>query len=181
MKILGTRIKDLLIIEPKLYSDNRGEFFESYQQRKYFESGLRYKFVQDNFSSSKKGVLRGLHFQQCKPQGKLVSVISGEVLDVALDLRIDSATFGQHLSVVLSSQNRRQLFVPPGFAHGFLVLSECAVFHYKCTDFYDPVDEAGILWNDAELNIDWGCYDPILSEKDANLPTFSQFVESVSR
>ena len=180
MRILETEIRDLLIIEPKLYADNRGIFFESYQEKKYFESGLEYYFVQDNFSSSEKGVLRGLHFQIKKPQGKLVSVINGEVLDVALDLRISSPTFGQHQSVVLSSQNRRQLFVPPGFAHGFLVLSAYADFHYKCTDYYDPADEAGILWNDGELNIDWGSGNPILSEKDAALPTFSEFRESVS-
>lgn len=177
MNVTETNIEGLLIIEPRIFADDRGYFFECYQEKKYFQNGVPYKFVQDNRSSSKKDVLRGLHFQKTKPQGKLVSVNKGEVLDVALDLRLDSATFGQHESVILSADNHRQFFIPPGFAHGFLVLSERAEFFYKCTDYYDPSDEAGLLWNDRDLNIDWGNESPILSRKDSALPTFSEFLE----
>lgn len=177
MNIIETKIADLLVIEPKIFTDDRGYFFESYQEEKYFQNGVPYKFVQDNRSSSKKGVLRGLHFQKNKPQGKLVSVTNGEVLDVALDLRLDSTTFGQHESVILSGDNHRQFFIPPGFAHGFLVLSEEAEFYYKCTDYYDPSDEAGLVWDDKDLNIDWGNASPNLSRKDSVLPTFAEFME----
>lgn len=179
MKIIETKIKDLIIIEPKVYSDGRGYFFETYQEQRYKENGIPYKFVQDNRSKSIKGVLRGLHFQKTKPQGKLVSVTSGEVLDVAVDLRINSETFGSYESVVLTGDNKRQFFVPPGFAHGFLVLSDTAEFTYKCTDYYDPADEGGIIWNDPELAIDWGDISPTLSNKDQSLLTFSEFKSKV--
>lgn len=176
MNVIKTKIEDLLIIEPKYFGDARGYFFESYQEQKYIEIGIPYKFVQDNRSRSIKGVLRGLHFQKTKPQGKLVSVLSGEVLDVAVDLRPDSKTFGQHEAVILSEENNRQLFVPPGFAHGFLVLSEVADFYYKCTDYYDPSDEGGLIWNDKDLAIEWGVKCPTLSEKDSILSTFKEYL-----
>jgi dTDP-4-dehydrorhamnose 3,5-epimerase len=175
MKTIHTKIKDLLIIEPKVYGDERGYFFETYQEKRYKENGIPYTFVQDNRSKSTKGVLRGLHFQKTKPQGKLVSVTSGEVLDVAVDLRTTSETFGSYEAVVLSGKNKRQLFVPPGFAHGFLVLSDTAEFTYKCTDYYDPKDEGGIFWNDPELAIDWGVASPSLSDKDEKLTSFNEY------
>ncbi|MEW6996622.1 dTDP-4-dehydrorhamnose 3,5-epimerase [Colwelliaceae bacterium BS250] len=175
MKIIATKIKDLIIIEPKVFGDERGYFFETYQEQRYKDNGIPYTFVQDNRSKSIKGVLRGLHFQKTKPQGKLVSVTSGEVLDVAVDLRINSETFGCYESVVLTGDNKRQFFVPPGFAHGFLVLSDTAEFTYKCTDYYDPQDEGGIIWNDPELAINWGVMSPSLSNKDAFLPSFSDY------
>lgn len=175
MKVIETKIKDLIIIEPKVFGDERGYFFETYQEQRYKDNGVPYTFVQDNRSKSTKGVLRGLHFQKTKPQGKLVSVTSGEVLDVAVDLRSNSETFGCYESVVLTGGNKRQLFVPPGFAHGFLVLSDTAEFTYKCTDYYDPLDEGGIIWNDPELAIDWGILSPSLSNKDAFLTSFSDY------
>jgi dTDP-4-dehydrorhamnose 3,5-epimerase len=181
MKIIQTKIKDLLIIEPKVYGDERGYFFETYQEKRYQESGIPYTFVQDNRSKSAKGVLRGLHFQISKPQGKLVSVTAGEVLDVALDLRANSETFGCYESVLLSGENKRQLFVPPGFAHGFLVLSDTAEFTYKCTDYYDPKDEGGIIWNDPGLAIDWGIKTPSLSDKDSNLWTFAEYKSKMTQ
>lgn len=175
MKTIQTKIKDLLIIEPKVFGDERGYFFETYQAKRYKENGIPHTFVQDNRSMSTKGVLRGLHFQISKPQGKLVSVISGEVLDVAVDLRADSKTFGLSEAVLLSGDNKRQLFIPPGFAHGFLVLSDIAEFTYKCTDYYDPNDEGGIIWNDPGLAIDWGIKNPSLSDKDSRLWTFDEY------
>lgn len=175
MKIIKTPIEDLLIIEPKVFGDGRGYFFESYHERRYKEHGIPYTFVQDNRSMSAKGVLRGLHFQKTKPQGKLVSVISGQVLDIAVDLRPNSTTFGYHEAVLLSGENHRQLFVPPGFAHGFTVMSDAAEFNYKCTDYYDPNDEGGIIWNDPQLAIDWKTITPILSEKDQEQLTFAEF------
>lgn len=175
MKVIKTTIKDLLIIEPKVFNDERGYFFEAYHERRYKENGIPYTFVQDNRSMSIKNVLRGLHFQKTKPQGKLVSVISGEVLDVAVDLRKNSPTFGYHEAVFLTGKNHRQLFVPPGFAHGFVVISDVAEFNYKCTDYYDPDDEGGIIWNDPELAIDWKIATPALSEKDKDLLTFAEY------
>ena len=179
MRVIKTNIEGLLIIEPEIFVDIRGYFFESFNEKRYRESGIPYSFVQDNCSRSSQGVLRGLHFQKTKPQGKLVSVISGVVLDVAVDLRPKSNTFGFHKAVVLSSENKRQFFVPPGFAHGFFVMSEMAEFNYKCTNYYDPNDEAGILWNDRELAIDWKVKNPLLSEKDKNLMTFSEYRKSI--
>ncbi len=169
---IPTKIPDLMIIEPKILGDHRGYFMESYNQRDFFEAGLTLTFVQDNESKSTKGVLRGLHFQTKHPQGKLVRVIQGEVWDVAVDLRIGSPTFGQWEGVYLSHENKRQFYIPEGFAHGFLVTSEEAVFNYKCSDFYDPKGESGLKWDDEEVGIGWPLdkIDGIvLSEKDQKL------------
>lgn len=172
MKVIETKLQGCLIIHPDVHGDNRGFFLETYQEERYVEYGIKYKFVQDNRSRSSFGVLRGLHFQKTRPQGKLVSITRGEVFDVAVDLRPESKTFGEYVGVVLSEENNTQLFVPPGFAHGFCVLSELADFSYKCTDYYSPSDEGGIIWNDPIINIEWPIKDPNLSEKDRLLPTF---------
>jgi dTDP-4-dehydrorhamnose 3,5-epimerase len=172
--VVATKLKDCVIIEPEVFRDERGFFLETFQSIKYDDlAGITLPFVQDNYSRSSKGVLRGLHFQKTKPQGKLVRVVRGEVYDVAVDLRKNSNTFCQWESVVLSEHNQKQLWVPPGFAHGFLVLSETADFDYKCTDFYDPSDEGTILWNDQNLDISWPIEKPILSFKDANAPSLT--------
>ena len=176
MKITPTKIPDVLIIEPKVFGDERGFFFESFN-KKTFETatGITSDFVQDNHSKSARGVLRGLHFQIKQPQGKLVRVCSGEVLDVAVDIRKSSATFGQWCSEILSADNKRQLWIPPGFAHGFIVLSETAEFLYKTTDYYAPEYERCIRWNDNELAIDWQFNgEPLVSDKDRNGLLFSQ-------
>jgi len=171
MKVTQTKLNDCVIIEPKVFGDDRGFFLETFQTARYAdEAGIKQSFVQDNYSRSAKGVLRGLHFQKTKPQGKLVRVAKGAVYDVAVDLRPDSVSFGQWEGVILSDQNKMQLWLPPGFAHGFLVLSESADFEYKCTDYYDPSDEGSILWNDPALCIPWAIETPLLSEKDANAP-----------
>jgi dTDP-4-dehydrorhamnose 3,5-epimerase len=168
MNIIQTSLRDCVIIEPKVFGDERGFFLETFQARRYADiAGIDLPFVQDNNSRSSKGVLRGLHFQKTKPQGKLVRVVSGEVYDVAVDIREGSETFGRWHGVILSEQNKRQFWVPPGFAHGFVVLSEIADFEYKCTDYYDPSDEGSIFWNDPDLNIDWPIKNPVVSEKDA--------------
>lgn len=167
MKVSQTKLKDCVIIEPKVFGDDRGFFLETFQADRYAdEAGITLPFVQDNYSRSANGVLRGLHFQKTKPQGKLVRVAKGAVYDVAVDLRAGSASFGQWEAVMLSDQNKMQLWLPPGFAHGFLVLSESADFEYKCTDYYDPSDEGSILWNDSDLSIPWPIDNPILSDKD---------------
>ncbi|MCZ4253668.1 dTDP-4-dehydrorhamnose 3,5-epimerase [Pseudoalteromonas shioyasakiensis] len=171
MKVTKTKIKDLLIIEPQVFGDERGFFYETFQSSRYKEAGIAEEFVQDNRSRSSYGVLRGLHFQKTKPQGKLVTVTDGEVFDVAVDLRPESDTFGCFESVILSGENKLQFYVPPGFAHGFCVLSDTADFQYKCTDYYDPSDESGLLWNDLALNIPWPIKKPTLSEKDEVQPT----------
>lgn len=168
MKIVKTKLQDCLIIEPTIFGDERGFFLESFNVRRYADlAGIHLSFVQDNHSRSSAGVLRGLHFQIRKPQGKLVRVVRGEVFDVAVDLRRESKTFGQWDSVILSETNRKQFWIPPGFAHGFLVLSEIADFEYKCTEYYNPDDEGCLLWSDPELDIDWPLRSPVLSEKDA--------------
>lgn len=173
MKIHQTSL-DCIVIEPTVYEDSRGFFLESFNEKKYFEfAKIQYSFVQDNHSSSIKNVLRGLHFQVKKPQGKLVRVVRGEVFDVAVDIRKDSPTFGKWESVILSEKNKKQFWVPPGFAHGFVVLSEKADFEYKCTDYYDSNDEGCILWNDKDLDIEWPIDNPILSSKDLNAKKFS--------
>ena len=167
MKVTQTKLKDCVIIEPKVFGDERGFFLETFQAERYAaQVGITLPFVQDNHSRSSKGVLRGLHFQIKKPQGKLVRVVKGEVYDVAVDIREGSTTFGQWEAVILSEENKIQFWVPPGFAHGFLVLSETADFEYKCTDYYDTSDEGSILWNDPDLNIPWPIDDPNLSDKD---------------
>ena len=150
-----TKIKDVFLIEPSVYGDSRGYFTETYNENDFRQAGLDYVFVQDNQSSSRKGVLRGLHFQRRHPQTKLVRVIKGEVFDVAVDLRKDSITYGQWVGEILSEENKKQLLIPRGFAHGFLVLSDYAEFVYKCDDFYHPNDEGGMAWNDPEMGIEW--------------------------
>ncbi|HML04250.1 MAG TPA: dTDP-4-dehydrorhamnose 3,5-epimerase [Methanobacterium sp.] len=176
-KFIETSIKDVYIIEPTVFGDERGYFMETYHADEFKESGLDVTFVQDNQSKSKRGVLRGLHFQYTNPQGKLVRVIKGEVFDVAVDLRKDSPTYGKWEGVILSEDNKKQFYVPEGFAHGFLVLSEVAEFTYKCTDFYDPSDEGGILWNDLDIGIEWPIGDVdevLLSDKDKQWKTLEE-------
>lgn len=166
---IKTKIKDLYIIEPKVFGDNRGYFMESYNKEHFYEAGLTMTFVQDNESKSCKGVLRGLHFQTQHTQGKLVRVTKGSVFDVAVDLRKGSPTYGQWEGVVLTDENKKQFYVPEGFAHGFLVLSDEAIFNYKCTDFYSPEYDSGLLWNDPDVGIEWpleGIDNILLSEKD---------------
>lgn len=170
MKIIETKLPDVKIFKPKVFSDNRGFFLETWQKKNYEAAGANLNFVQDNVSVSKKGVLRGLHYQYPHPQGKLVQVLAGEVFDVAVDIRLGSATFGEWVSVQLSETNHRQLYIPAGFAHGFYVVSDKAIFSYKCTDYYDPAAEAGIIWDDPEMNIDWPVEKPELSEKDSKYP-----------
>ncbi|MBL4584165.1 MAG: dTDP-4-dehydrorhamnose 3,5-epimerase [Pseudomonadales bacterium] len=171
MKFIPTKIPDVVIIEPQVFGDERGFFMETWSTRDFKDAGLDLEFVQDNHSSSTQGILRGLHYQIQNPQGKLVRVIRGEVYDVAVDMRSTSPTFGQWVGITLSEQNRRMLWVPPGFAHGFYVTSEDAEFVYKCTDFYAPEHERSLLWNDADLGIDWPIAPsdtPTLSDKDKN-------------
>jgi dTDP-4-dehydrorhamnose 3,5-epimerase len=167
MNVIHCELEGLLILEPKVFGDARGFFMETWNQRRYREAGLNAEFVQDNLSVSRRGILRGLHCQNPAPQGKLVSVLQGEVFDVAVDLRQRSPTFAKWHATHLSGENKRQFFVPPGFAHGFLVLSETAMFYYKCTDFYSPKDEITVRWDDPALGIDWPIKEPLLSEKDA--------------
>jgi dTDP-4-dehydrorhamnose 3,5-epimerase len=167
MKVVKTKLHDCVIVEPKVFGDERGFFLETFQAERYAElAGIKLPFVQDNHSRSSKAVLRGLHYQKTKPQGKLVRVVRGEVYDVAVDIRHDSPTFGQWEGIILSEDNKRQFWVPPGFAHGFVVLSATADFEYKCTDYYDPSDEGSILWSDSDLNIPWPISNPLLSAKD---------------
>lgn len=168
MKVIPSQIPDVLIIEPDVFGDKRGFFMESWHAKKYAELGLNEDFVQDNLSRSHRGVLRGLHYQLEQPQGKLVSVITGAVFDVAVDIRKGSPTFGQWVGAELSEDNHRQLYVPPGFAHGFCVLSESVDFFYKCTDFYAPQYEHGIQWNDPAICIQWPDSEFIISEKDSH-------------
>lgn len=168
MKIIPTNIPDVLTIEPRVFGDNRGFFYESYNRREFTDqSGIALDFVQDNHSSSSQGVLRGLHYQIQQPQGKLVRAVVGSIFDVAVDLRQSSPYFGKWVGVELSAENKRQLWIPPGFAHGFLVTSPMAEVLYKATDYYAPQHERSLLWNDPEIGIDWGTTDePILSKKD---------------
>ncbi|PCI36717.1 MAG: dTDP-4-dehydrorhamnose 3,5-epimerase [Elusimicrobia bacterium] len=171
MKFIPTEIPEVILVEPDVFGDSRGFFLESYHEEKYREGGISGPFVQDNHSRSVKGVLRGLHAQVKRPQGKLVRVLQGAVFDVAVDIRRGSPTFGKWVGAELTGENHKQLWVPPGFAHGFLTLSESADFAYKCTNFYYPEDEVGILWSDPAIGIDWGALEPSLSEKDAVYPT----------
>jgi len=168
-------IPGLFEIQPKVFGDTRGYFFENYSQRDFHTLGITLPFVQDNQSKSSKGTLRGLHFQKTHPQGKLVRVIQGEVFDVAVDIRSDSPTRGKWHGVILNSDKQNQFYIPPGFAHGFLVLTEQVIFVYKCTDFYYPEDEGGIIWNDPDIGIKWPDLgmDYLLSDKDKKLPFFS--------
>ena len=169
MNVIKTKLDDCVIIEPKVFGDERGFFLETFQAERYIsEAGITLPFVQDNHSRSSKSVLRGLHFQKTKPQGKLVRVVKGQVYDVAVDIRKGSPTYGQWEGLILSEENKTQLWVPPGFAHGFVVLSDIADFEYKCTDYYDSSDEGSILWIDSDLDIPWPIDNPILSNKDAS-------------
>lgn len=180
MTIIETPIKDLLIFEPKVWNDNRGYFYESFSQKVFEEAGIEASFVQDNQSFSQKGALRGLHAQAAPfAQGKLVRVIQGKVIDFAVDIRKNSPTYGQHFGVELSGNNHKQLWVPPGFLHGFLTLEDDTIFTYKVTNYYDKASEIGVIWNDASLNIEWTKYldasEFLLSEKDLVLGDFDAF------
>lgn len=168
MNVLTCDLAGLLVIEPKVHGDPRGFFLETWNLRRYREAGLGADFVQDNVSFSRRGTLRGVHFQNPNPQGKLLQVMQGEVFDVAVDLRRSSPTFGKWHGLVLSGENKRQFYVPPGFGHAFLVLSDNALFHYKCTEFYSPRDEVSIRWNDPDIGIEWPMKEPLVSERDAN-------------
>lgn len=178
-EINGQKVEGLFEIQPKIFGDARGYFLETYSEKDFFEAGLKMKFVQDNQSKSTKGVLRGLHFQTKHPQGKLVRALEGKVYDVAVDLRKGSSTFGKYYGVILDSEKQNMFYIPQGFAHGFYVLSEQATFAYKCTDFYDPKGEGGLMWNDPIIGIDWKAAapdisQPNLSEKDTKHPLFDK-------
>jgi dTDP-4-dehydrorhamnose 3,5-epimerase len=167
MEVITTKIADVKIIQPKVFGDARGFFLETFEKRRYQQLlDIDLDFVQDNYSRSARNVLRGLHFQKTQPQGKLVRVVRGAVFDVAVDIRADSPTFGQWTGLELSEENKTQLWIPPGLAHGFVVLSEVADFEYKCTDYYNPQDEACLMWNDAEIAVQWPVATPLLSVKD---------------
>lgn len=173
MEFCKTKIDGVLILKPKVFPDERGYFFESYSEKNFLEEGLFLDFVQDNISFSKKGTVRGLHYQVGEfAQGKLCQVLSGKVIDVAVDVRFNSPTFGEHVAVELSGENHNQIWIPPGFAHGFSVLSDTAIFHYKCTAFYSKQDERAILFNDPDLNIDWQVDAMNISEKDLQGKSF---------
>jgi dTDP-4-dehydrorhamnose 3,5-epimerase len=174
MNIIKTAIPGVLVIEPKLFGDARGFFAELYQADRYRTGGIAPRFVQDNLSRSAGGVLRGLHLQNPKPQGKLMTVLRGAILDVAVDVRAGSPTFGRHVAVELSEENRRQFWVPRGFAHGFIVRSESADVFYKCDEFYSPADEIALRWDEPQLGIDWGCTTPQLSTRDGQGRSLSQ-------
>ena len=176
MKATSTALDGVLLIEPDVHRDERGFFVETFQAQRYLlKAGIDAAFVQDNHSRSRRGVLRGLHLQTARPQGKLVRVARGEVFDVAADIRPQSPTCGRWVGVLLSDANQHQLWIPPGYAHGYLVLSDVADFEYKCTDYYDPRSEAGVVWNDPELRIEWPIAEPTLSAKDRALPTLAEW------
>jgi dTDP-4-dehydrorhamnose 3,5-epimerase len=176
MRVVETTLAGVLVVEPRVFQDARGFFLETYHAQRYAAAGLDVTFVQDNHSRSRRGTLRGLHFQVAQPQGKLVRVIEGTIWDVAVDIRPDSPTFGQHVGVELSAENFRQIYVPPGFAHGFCVTTEVAQVEYKCTAYYDPADERGIAWNDPRLAIPWPVADPVLSARDQTNPTLEAWL-----
>lgn len=177
MNITKTKLPGVLVLEPRVFGDERGYFLESYNRKKYAQlDGLDVEFVQDNHSHSRQNVLRGLHMQMRHPQGKLVRVVTGHVWDVAVDVDSASPTFRQWVGIDLTEENHLQLYIPPGYAHGFCVLSESADFEYKCTDFYHPDDEIGLLWNDAELGIDWPVRNPLLSSRDMANPTLREML-----
>jgi dTDP-4-dehydrorhamnose 3,5-epimerase len=174
MKITPASIPAVLIVEPEIFQDSRGFFFESYNQQLYYQQGITVNFVQDNHSRSVKNTLRGLHYQINPGQDKLVRVVLGEVFDVVVDIRFGSPTFGKWVGIYLSAENKKQLFIPKGFAHGFCVVSEVAEFEYKCSEYYSRSNERGILWDDPQLGIDWPVQDPILSEKDKSNKRFRE-------
>jgi dTDP-4-dehydrorhamnose 3,5-epimerase len=177
MKCEPTALPEVLVITPDVYRDARGYFLETYHAGKYRQAGVAATFVQDNLSRSVRGTLRGLHAQQRRPQGKLVRVVEGEIFDVAVDIRRGAPSFGRWVAVRLSAENFRQCYVPPGFAHGFSVLSDVAVVEYKCTELYDPADELGVIWNDPDLGIQWPIGAPTLSVKDASAPRLRDVLE----
>jgi dTDP-4-dehydrorhamnose 3,5-epimerase len=178
MKVFETKLSGVMIVEPDFFGDNRGFFMELWNHKRYSEVGLHFAFVQDNLSFSRKGSLRGLHYQYPQAQGKLVYVLQGEVFDVAVDIRVGSPTFGQWVGVMLSAENKRQLYIPEGYAHGFSVVSETALFAYKCTDFYNPQAEGGIAWNDPDIGIVWPDENPVLSEKDSKSPRLKDIMST---
>ncbi len=175
MEIQKTNLTEVFVIKPSVFKDERGFFLETYNEDRYKEFGIPNTFVQDNHSRSSKGVLRGLHFQINNPQGKLVSCPRGCVFDVAVDIEPNSPNYGEYFGIELSEHNKYQLWIPPGYAHGFYVLSDIADFHYKCTDYYFPEDQGGIIWNDKLINIEWPSKNPILSEKDSRNPGLEEF------
>ena len=177
MDVIETKLPGVFVVEPKVFGDERGFFMETWNAGRYKENGLPFGFVQDNLSFSQLGVLRGLHFQNPDQQGKLVYVLQGEVFDVAVDIRAGSPTFGEWTGITLSAENKRQFYVPEGFAHGFVVLSDAALFAYKCTAFYNGEAEGSILWNDPEIGIEWPVEEPKLSDKDCNAPRLSEMPE----
>jgi dTDP-4-dehydrorhamnose 3,5-epimerase len=177
MNVITTELSGLVILEPMRFRDDHGFFFESFNEVSYAKAGLPVRFVQDNISHSNSGVLRGLHYQLPSPQGKLCSVLRGEVFDVAVDIRKGSPTFGKWNGVILSFENGRQVYIPPGFAHGFLVTGDSAIFHYKCTSRYDPKSERSIAWDDPAIGIDWPCNDVRLSPKDATAPCLTEVTD----
>jgi dTDP-4-dehydrorhamnose 3,5-epimerase len=179
LKVTETKLPGVLLIEPDVHGDERGFFVETFQARRYLDAaGIAFTFVQDNHARSRRGVLRGLHFQKAHAQGRLVRLSRGEVFDVAADVDPKSPTFGRWVGTILSDENHRQIWIPPGYAHGYLVLSEVADFEYKCTDYYDPQWEAGVIWNDPDLAIDWPHDDPTLSAKDRALPTLAELTRN---
>jgi dTDP-4-dehydrorhamnose 3,5-epimerase len=179
LKVIETSLPGVLLIEPTIFGDERGFFLETFQTERYrVEAGIELAFVQDNHSRSRQGILRGLHFQKSRPQGKLVRVVRGEVLDVAVNIDPVSPHFGKTATMLLSEENKRQAYIPPGFAHGFQVISEVADFEYKCTDYYDPTDEGAVLWSDPDLAIDWPLPNPQLSAKDAAAQTLRELFPS---
>ena len=177
MKIIKTPIHGLLVLQPNVFEDDRGHFYESYNKERFEKNGIKDLFVQDNQSLSQKGVLRGLHFQNppCA-QAKLIRVIKGKVLDIAVDLRKESPTYGEHYSIELSASNKKMFYIPTGFAHGFLTLEDDTIFSYKCSNFYNKESEDALLWNDATLGIDWKIINPLLSDKDKEAPSFNQYI-----
>ena len=176
MNIKSTNLSEVKIIEPQIFKDHRGYFLESYKNNIFREADIKVDFVQDNISKSTKGTLRGLHYQKVQPQAKLVKCIYGTILDVAVDIRTNSKTFAQYVAVKLSEDNHKQMYVPEGFAHGFLVLSEEAIVYYKCSTYYHKQSERGIIWNDPQIGINWGIKDPILSNKDKDQPKLTSLI-----
>jgi dTDP-4-dehydrorhamnose 3,5-epimerase len=170
MKVTQTKLSGVLIIEPKVFQDDRGYFLETWSKTRYEQARIPGHFVQDNISFSKRGILRGLHFQYPQSQGKLIQVLLGEVMDVVVDICVGSPTYGQWVGEIISESNHRQMYIPPGFAHGYCVTSEKALFSYKCTDFYNPATEHGIIWNDPDIGIEWPVEQPVISPKDMNYP-----------
>lgn len=177
-KFTKTTLPDVLLIEPDVFHDPRGFFIETYHQTRYANEEIKQPFVQDNHSHSKKGTVRGLHYQFRRPQAKLIYVVTGEIFDVAVDIRRGSPTFGKWVGIILSAENKHQLYIPEGFAHGFSVLSESTDVMYKCTDFYDPAGEFGILWSDPDIGIDWRINNPIISKKDGLSPKLNEAPKS---